>query len=256
MRDPVRTALAAWRLCLGLLLSVAVFSPSPATAAERPPGAAQPASDAAQVAGWVIATADNHGLPFMIIDKIAAEVLVFGADGKLRGAAPALLGLAVGDDSTPGIGDRKMSSIRPEERTTPAGRFVAAFGPAAGKKDVLWVDYATAISLHRVVTTNTKERRLQRLSTPTPLDNRITFGCINVSAAFYEKVARPTFTGTKGVVYVLPETRSLSDVFPTFQSRDPSIVASITGLGDIEVPAHAALAPNSAAVDAVASGGF
>ena len=35
------------------------------------------------------------------------------ADGRLRGAAPALLGLARGDDTIPGIGDRKLSDIPP-----------------------------------------------------------------------------------------------------------------------------------------------
>jgi len=69
--------------------------------------------DARRVADWVIDSGDNHGLPFVIIDKVDAKVFVFYADGRLRGAAPALLGLARGDDSTPGIGNRKMSSMRP-----------------------------------------------------------------------------------------------------------------------------------------------
>ena len=46
-----------------------------------------------------------------------------------------------------------------------------------------------------------------------PLDNRISYGCINVSAEFYQGVVSPAFTGTRGIVYVLPETGSLSEVF-------------------------------------------
>ncbi|MDF2901504.1 MAG: hypothetical protein K0Q62_1563, partial [Phenylobacterium sp.] len=137
-----------------------------------------------EVADWVAATRDNRGLPYMIIDKVSAQVFVFGADGQLRGATPALLGVARGDRSLPGIGDLKLSDIRPEDRTTPAGRFLAAYGPAIGSKDVLWVDYDTAVSLHPVVTSNPKERRLQRLTSPSPDDNRITYGCINVASGF------------------------------------------------------------------------
>jgi len=172
--------------------------------------------DVQQVADWVVDSGDNLGLPFVIVDKTDAKVFVFHADGRLRGAAPALLGLAKGDYSIPGIGDRKLSAIRPEERTTPAGRFVASRGRNFNGKDVLWVDYANAVSLHRVVTTNPVERRLQRLATPTPLDNRISFGCINVPARFFDDVVTPAFTGTRGIVYVLPETRSKREIFARY----------------------------------------
>ena len=155
-------------------------------------------------------------MPFVIVDKMDAKVFVFDADGRLRGAAPALLGLARGDDSIPDIGNQKLSDIRPEERTTPAGRFVASLGFNFHGKDILWVDYDGALSLHRVITSNPTERRLQRLATPTPLDNRISYGCINVPAEFYNNVVSPAFTGTYGIVYVLPETRSNSEIFASY----------------------------------------
>jgi len=125
-------------------------------------------------------------------------------------------GLARGDYAVPGIGDRKLSGIRPEERTTAAGRFVASLGFNFHGKDVLWVDYNGAVSLHRVITTKPSERRLQRLATPTPLDNRISYGCINVPEKFYNNVVSPAFTGTYGIVYVLPETRSNSEIFASY----------------------------------------
>ena len=109
--------------------------------------------DAQHVADWVVDSGDNHGMPFVIVDKVDAKVFVFDADGRLRGAAPALLGLARGDDSIPGIGDRNMSDMRPEERTTPAGRLVASLGYNFQGKDILWVNYDDAVSLRRVITT-------------------------------------------------------------------------------------------------------
>jgi hypothetical protein len=172
--------------------------------------------DARLVADWVVDSGDNRGMSFVIVDKMDAKVFVFYADGRLRGAAPALLGMALGDDAIPGIGNRVMSSIRPEERTTPAGRFVAYLGINFYRKDILWVDYEGAVSLHRVVTNKPAERRLERLATPTPLDNRISYGCINVPAKFFDKVVKPAFAKTTGIVYVLPEIKSKSEIFASY----------------------------------------
>ena len=176
----------------------------------------QASHEARQLADWVVDSGNNLNLPFVIVDKVNARVFVFDAGGRIRGAAPALLGLARGDHSVPGIGERELSDIRPEDRTTPAGRFVAALGHNLRGEDVLWVDYDGAVSLHRVITSNPKERRLHRLATPTPEDNRISYGCINVPVAFYETVVRAAFTGTEGIVYVLPETRPAREVFGSY----------------------------------------
>jgi hypothetical protein len=104
----------------------------------------------------------------------------------------------------------------PATRTTPGGRFVAALGMDTHGKDVVWVDYEAAVSIHRVINTKPKERRLQRLATPTPLDNRISYGCINVPVRFYEQVVKPAFTGRDGIVYVLPETRPVLEMFGAY----------------------------------------
>ena len=148
---------------------------------------------------------------------MGARVFVFDAAGLLRGAAPALLGLARGDDSAPGIGNRPMAKIRPEERTTPAGRFIAALDRNIHGKEILWVDYDNSISLHPVITSKPLERRVERLATETPDDNRISYGCINVPSKFFENIVRPAFSGTDGVVYVLPETRSAGAVFSSYR---------------------------------------
>ena len=181
---------------------------------------AQASQEVQDLADWIVDSADNHSLPFLVVDKKDARVFAFGAYGQLRGASAALLGLAVGDDSVPGIGQRKLSDIRPEERTTPAGRFVASLDRNLYGQEILWVDYDTAISLHRVVTSVVQERRAQRLATPTPLDNRISYGCINVPVSFYETVVSPAFTGTNGIVYVLPETRTAREVFGSYDVQE------------------------------------
>ena len=169
--------------------------------------------DAREVLDWVRASADNAGLPFALIDKRGAAIHVFDAQGALQASAPVLLGLARGDDSVPGIGERPMAQIAPHERTTPAGRFVSEPGVNLQGEDIVWVHYDDAISLHRVRPTKASERRLQRLASPTIEDNRISYGCINAPASFYDRYIAPVLGRHEGVVYVLPETRAAAQVF-------------------------------------------
>jgi hypothetical protein len=184
-----------------------------------PPLLSEAAPVVTQLAAWAAKSGDNNGLPFMIIDKASAQVAVFDSEGWLLSATPALIGAAPGDESVEGIGDRELSDIALEERTTPAGRFRARFGPAEGQGETFWIDFGAAISLHPVVTAKPSERRVERLRSPTPEDNRITFGCINVSRDFYQNVVQTTFKADGGVVYILPDTKRLEEVFPSFQTR-------------------------------------
>ncbi len=176
----------------------------------------QPSGDARHIADWALDSHDNAGMPYVVVDKVAARVFVFDAQGRLLGASPALLGLTRGDASVPGIGSRKLSTIQPHERTTPAGRFVASLDRSLGGEEILWVDYESGVALHRVIATVPKERRLQRLASSMPLEHRITFGCINVPVAFYETVVSPAFKASSGIVYVLPETRPAREVFGSY----------------------------------------
>ncbi len=182
----------------------------------------QASSSVQHIADWAVHSGDHGGRPFVVVDKVDARVFVFDGEGRLRGATAALVGAATGDHSVPDIGSRKISSILPEERTTPAGRFVASVGRGPKGEDILWVDYDSALALHRVVTGVPQERRLQRLQSKAAVDRRITYGCINVPASFYERVVAPTFQQTTGVVYILPESRQPQEVFGSYEvRRDP-----------------------------------
>jgi hypothetical protein len=79
------------------------------------------------------------------------------------------------------------------------------------------VDYDAAVSMHRVRVTDPRERRLERLATPTPSDNRISYGCINMPPHFFEQVLWPAFKQRGGIVYVLPEHKPLDEVFPALK---------------------------------------
>lgn len=196
---------------------------TPATI-ERPAAAARFAdfghetasTEARHIADWVADSLDNAGADFVIVDKQFAKIYVFDREARLQGASPVLLGAARGDDAAPGIGTRPIEQVRPEERTTHAGRFVGERGRNTQGEDIIWVDYDAAVSMHRVRSTNAKERRLERLATATVDDNRVSYGCINIPVAFYETHIYPVFATRNAVIYVLPEVKSASQVFGSY----------------------------------------
>lgn len=223
MRSP---ALAALAVVLSLSLA---FAPADAATKKAKPKPkpkppveevveTEPSPAAARVLAWVSKTNDNGEYPFIVIDKQAARLFMFDAEGKRLGEAPVLIGIAEGDDSSPGVGDKALAELGPAEKTTPAGRYYSSLGYAAGGKRVLWIDYHDSVALHAVVTGNKKERRLQRLASPEVDDNRITFGCVNVPATFYTQKVTPAFKAKGGIVYVLPDTKALEDVFPALHA--------------------------------------
>jgi hypothetical protein len=210
---------------LRVLAAIALAAPAAASArlSETPrievPAEAEggtPIPEAAtRVADWIAASGDNHALPYAIVDKQNATLLLFDAKGKRLDQVPVLIGIATGDEATAGVGSKKLAEIGPAEKTTPAGRFLAKFGIPFRKERILWVDYATSVAMHTIpADAAKKERRRERMLSPTPDDNRITFGCINVPKAFYGKFLRPQFQKKGGYVYVLPDTKPLEEVFP------------------------------------------
>ncbi len=198
--------------------SAQALPPSFATPAMRPPRLAdlqgEEASTAVRrVADWATDSGDHQGLHFVVLDKRNAKVFLFRPNGTLLAATPVLLGSAPGDHTVEGVGGKPIHAVLPEERTTPAGRFLAQAGRNTTPEDVVWVDYEAAVSMHRVRATDPRERRLERLASPSVEDNRISFGCINMPVAFFEDVLWPVFQHSRGVVYVLPEQLALEQVF-------------------------------------------
>ena len=219
------------RAAAGLALVV------PTLAAARPPAHAKaprapsqaapaivPSDSARRVIDWVATSKDNRSLPWAVVDKTNAALFLFDAKAKPLGAVPVLVGIAKGDVATPGVGSKKLADLGPAEKTTPAGRFLAKFGMPVEGQRVLWVDYATSVALHPIPKdAGPREHRRERMLSPTPDDNRITFGCINVPKAFYGKALSPSFRKKGGYVYVLPETKPLEEVFPCLRIQPAAI---------------------------------
>lgn len=159
-------------------------------------------------ASHVVQTKDNDGKPFIVADKLSGNITLFDANGKVLETAGALFGSEVGDT---------INSA--EQRATPAGRFELDYSKASDTKlygshtqhlkgtEMTGADGTEYVwAIHRVI--NPKgENRLNRLSSKTASDNRISNGCINVPAEFFNKHLDKPFDG---VLYVLPETANFN----------------------------------------------
>ena len=167
------------------------------------------------VANWVSYTRNNQKKAFVVIDKKNAQMYVFEPDGKLKSNATVLLGQAVGDVLPPGTASKPISQLKPHEKATPAGRFLAKPGKNHKGDDVIWIDYDAAISLHRLRKVG-KENRAERLASAEIDDNRISNGCVNVPPAFYDSLLRPTVLKKGAYVYVLPETKAPQQLFGSY----------------------------------------
>lgn len=180
-----------------------------------PAGAVEPAAatgEAHELAQWAIDSGDAQEQPFVVVDKKAARLYAFGADGRLVAATDVLLGSAPGDHSVPGVGERAQAgTLTPQDRTTPAGRFRAHEGRNLDGESVIWFDYDAALAIHRVRPGRSYAVRSARLASSAPQERRLSAGCVVVPVPFYLEVIGPLLgQRSGGVVYVLPEEGSAS----------------------------------------------
>jgi hypothetical protein len=210
--------MGAWRFGVGVWVAVGLWAMAAAAGAHAVSpepdfqGLAAPLAVKA-LARWAFSAGDAGGQPFAVVDKRNARLFVFGADGRIVGSTPVLLGQARGDASAPGVGSRVLAGIPAQERTTPAGRFTSHPGHNHQGEAIVWVDYEAAVAIHRLRPSPAQARRAQRLASESADDRRVSLGCIVVSEAFYDGVVAPQLGRRRGVVYVLPETREWTAVF-------------------------------------------
>ncbi|WP_374676216.1 L,D-transpeptidase [Ideonella sp.] len=165
----------------------------------------QPSEEARHAAIAAIDLRDARGRPVAVVDKKNARIYVFGADGRLRGTTPVLLGLTPGDRSAPGVGRLAGGYIPAAMQTTPAGRFESEPGRNLTGESIVWLDYDAALAIHRLRPAHPAQRRPQRLASASTADNRISQGCVIVPGEFFDQVVAPTLGRQRGVVYILPE---------------------------------------------------
>ena len=106
MLAPPSTPFKAFAVCLALICAGVPATADAAKAkskAKAKPAAVEAPIEApatvSRMAYWVTRSGDNQAMPFAIIDKAAAKVFVYDADGKMLGGTAALIGLTPGDDA-------------------------------------------------------------------------------------------------------------------------------------------------------------
>ena len=203
--DSVKSLVVAVSISLAALTGAAMVVPVDAQASTTTYTQTDLSQQVKDTASHVVQTKDNDGKPFIVADKMSGNITLFDANGKVLTTAPALYGSEVGD------------TLQGTNRQTPAGRFTLTYSKddkSLGDMQVLDgvsmqdgnTNYVWAI--HRVI--NPKgESRLNRLSSKTASDNRISNGCINVPAEFFNKYLDKQFDG---VLYVLPETANFDGI--------------------------------------------
>src|ERR1700712_1762755 len=179
-------------------------------------------ADARYVEHWIHEKGDDHGRPFVIVDKKAARIYVFGAGGILVGMSSTILGQSRGDVPVPGAGQKNPASLLPYERKTPAGRFEPHPGRNLHGEPVVWVDYDTGIAIHRVRPGVSLMQRTTSLASEDPNNKRLSLGCVVVPESFFLTVVLPTLGHVHGMVYVLPEEGPVEAMFDQRKS-DPTV---------------------------------
>jgi len=202
-----------WVMCclsLGCVFGELGSASASVTASQPEPSAA-----AREIAARILVSGDHGRRPFAIVDKKAALLSLYNADGRVLGTSSVLLGQVVGDHSLPGVGERTQAGrLRPQDKTTPAGRFYSTPGENRNGESVVWVEPETAFAIHRLRPGAAHADRARRLASTNPALKRASAGCVVVPVAFYESHVHPVLGRQPGVVYVLPERPGASEPVP------------------------------------------
>ena len=140
--------------------------------------------------------------PTITVDKKAGTITVFFPDTNITITQPALIGKVKSDTLNMATYDNPVKS----DYVTPAGKFkiTKMFSWRLQEPMAVFIKGKEAVSaIHPLWMGNPDQKRVQRLNSPTPDDNRITGGCINVDSKFFYDVINTLPDGV--ILTILPE---------------------------------------------------
>jgi hypothetical protein len=151
----------------------------------------------------------NSSEPYILIDKANATGYVVGADHRIQAKFPVLLGRVRGDQ--PNTVNVKFDSIDSPGATTPAGMFRLSRAKLTEQDIEEYNDNIFRLEgpgtggncIHETWQAELDSRE-QALATPTTEDNRVSWGCVNISKAVFEAHVKQLPSGT--IVWITPET--------------------------------------------------
>ena len=190
---------------------------APAIAPAQPQGR-RPSGIAERLAGWVTATGDNGELPLHCSSTKSGRT-----SSPLTRAASSSAPRRCWSGSRAGTTRRQGSatsssprSARTSARPRPAGSWL---GSVTRTATALCFGSTSAMRSRctAVMSVNPGRHRLPGIHSSDPSRHRISYGCINVPATFYDDVVLTALaSGNAAVVYILPDTKAIDDVFPAF----------------------------------------
>jgi hypothetical protein len=149
---------------------------------------------------------------YIIVDKPTATMYVFNENKELVTTMPVLLGQTKGE--RPNISDPEVDVAI--GATTPAGKYHLGRVGIGNETDL--ITYEGRImpildmpggAIHMVYPKEKKERDLA-LKTPTVEDNRMSWGCINISPENFDKFISPNFKKGNQTIFITPDNPNLS----------------------------------------------
>jgi hypothetical protein len=202
----------------------------------------------AAVPGYIQQVADNRmrahpNKPIIIVDKQMGLTYVIDTNGVLAGKSASLTGKTKGDfRSEEAKKIASVEAISEKDKVTEAGMFDASIKnvPHYGNVITLQVFNNYSIAMHQTYLGAPAEQRQARLESATPEDNRISFGCINVSNEFMQDVVFKAIPkGLKNFpVVVIPESKSIQAFWPSedFASSETKYVTKTEQTVPVSAP--------------------
>jgi len=161
--------------------------------------------------------ARNHDQNFLMVDKLHALLFYF-KNGQPIYSDPVLTGASTADRFTPDILAKSFSEpLTQSQKITPAGRYTVTrdYDPLYGIifeiNEIHGKDWSLAI--HTVYLGLPHEKRRERLQSPSPHDNLVTYGCMNIDADGIRFLARHLPKKGKTPLYILPRDESATATF-------------------------------------------
>lgn len=142
----------------------------------------------------------KNNLPFIIVDTPTATGYVYNSTGTLLKSFPVLLGSSIGDDINTAIpGDPAKKNT-----FTTAGKFtlssnVGVDNSITYNNKILVLEASNSLAIHKIYPGDLKNRTIA-INTPEISDNRMTWGCINISEENYDKFITPNIKGGNKII--------------------------------------------------------
>lgn len=168
----------------------------------------------------------NINSAYLLLDKPTCTTYVIGLDKKEVGHCTTLLGTTMGEE--PNVITDLDGNRYTQTTTTPAGKYKVGHEGIC-KEDLITYDgrilniYGSGSVCIHIVYPGEYPERMKRLKSPTLIDNRISYGCINVTKEFWDKCIAP-YIDEGSIIMITPDfykTTTYTTIDPNTRVLEP-----------------------------------